>query len=209
MDSKAASLAKELVALQDPLWRLALKLTGNRDDAQDLTQDTLLKALQHAAGFRGDASLKTWATRILVNTYLTQERKKPPHKSLALEYIPVPDWSANPERVVVKRELQWCIHHTLIHHLPERYAAALTLREYEGLSYREISHILNVTAGTAKVLVHRSRRAFKRHLEASGCYSYVQDYSCICDGVTAGLLPIKQLNDNSSSEFTGSCADGS
>lgn len=187
-------ITEEVIAAQDQLYRLAYRLTGNREDANDLTQDTLLKALQYVCGFRGEAALKTWLKKILVNTFLTQKRKHQDHTSIALEYLPAPDWSANPENVVVKRELQWCIAHTLAHHLPERYAVALTLREFEGLPYKVIAQTMSISEGTAKVLVYRSRQAFRRHLERSGCYSYVRDYRCICDGVRDGLLPIKELH---------------
>lgn len=176
-------IADEIALLQDDLYRLACRLTGNPHDAQDLTQDALLKALRHAGGYRGDAALKTWLTKVLVNTFLSLKQKKQRHVSLALAYLPAPDWSANPEKIVVKRELQWCIRHTLAHHLPQRYAAVLILREYERCSYREIAQILNVSEGNAKVLVYRSRRAFRRHLQQSGCYSFVREYRCICDGV--------------------------
>lgn len=200
-DLTGRELSAEMVAAQEQLWRLAYKLTGDREDAGDLTQETMLKALQQLAGFRGEAALKTWLTKILVNTFLTQKRKSRPHVSIALEYLPVPDWSANPEKVVVKRELQWCLQHTLIHHLPERYSAALTMREYEGMRYKEIAMVLNISVAAAKVLVHRSRRAFRRHLEQSGCYSYVKDYSCVCSGVVDGLLPMKELHYGNSNSY--------
>jgi len=65
----------------------------------------------------------------------------------------------------------------------------LALREFEGMSYKDIAGILEISPGTAKVLVFRSRRAFRRHLEKSGCFAYVRDYNCVCDGVRDGLLP--------------------
>ncbi|MBS4029911.1 MAG: RNA polymerase sigma factor [Clostridiales bacterium] len=174
---------------RDYLQQLALRLTGDNNDAQDLVQDTLLKAYEHANSFRGEAAVKTWLTKILVNTFLTQKRKKKDHVSIALDTLPAPDWSANPEKIIVKRELQWCINHTLTYHLPQRYGTALALREFEGMSYKDIAGILEISPGTAKVLVFRSRRAFRRHLEKSGCFAYVRDYNCVCDGVRDGLLP--------------------
>lgn len=174
---------------RDYLQQLAFRLTGDNNDAQDLVQDTLLKAYEHINSFRSQATIKTWLTKILVNTFLTQKRTKKDHVSIVLDYIPAPDWSANPEKIIVKRELQWCINHTLTCHLPERYGTALALREFEGMSYNDIAGILEISPGTAKVLVFRSRRAFRRHLEKSGCFAYVRDYNCVCDGVQDGLLP--------------------
>jgi RNA polymerase sigma-70 factor (ECF subfamily) len=187
------AISEEIIVLREQMSTLAFRLTGNTEEANDLTQDTLLKALEKSCGFRQEAAVKTWLTKIMINTFLSQKKKFRDHVSLEVERLPAPDWSANPEKIVVKRELQWCIQHTLDHHITQRYAVALTLRELHGLRYKEIADVLGVELGTAKVLVHRSRQAFRRHLEQSGCYFYVRDYSCICDGVRDGLSPIKEL----------------
>lgn len=193
MENKQRIISGEISDLRQHMNRLAYRLTGNADEANDLTQETLLKALEKACSFRRDAAVKTWLTKIMVNTFLSQKKKRKEHFSIELERLPAPDWSTNPEKIVIKRELQWCLQHTLNHHLTERYAVALTLRELHGLHYKEIAEVLDIGENTAKVLVHRSRRAFRRHLEQSGCYAYVKDYCCICDGVADGAVPLKEL----------------
>jgi RNA polymerase sigma-70 factor (ECF subfamily) len=171
----------------DSLQKLAFHLTGHKEDADDLFQETLLRAYRYAGNFRGESSLKTWLTRILINSFLQEKRKKREHISLCLDYLPAPDWSQNPEKIIVKRELEWCITHTLSQHLHPRYSAALAMREFEGMSYKEIAESLSVTLAVAKSLIFRGRRAFRRHLEKSGCFAYVKDYDCICEGVKDGF----------------------
>lgn len=184
-------LSETATLYSENLHKLAYHLTGNHEDAQDLVQEAFLRAHSGAAGFRGEASVKTWLTRILINTFL-QDRRKRQHVSLALDYLPAPDWSQNPEKIVVRRELQWCISHILSCHIPQRYAAALTLREVEGMSHREIAQTLGVSLSVAKVLIFRARRSFRHHLEMSGCIAYIRDYSCVCDCAGDGAPLLRQ-----------------
>lgn len=149
---------------QNYIYRLAYRLCGNQVEAEDLAQETFLRAFENLAGFRQDAGIRTWLCRIAVNTYLTKRRRRPKHESLTLEILPAPDWSSNPERVVIKRELLWCINHTLQQHLPRNYQTILVLRELEQLSYEEIAVVLNVSVSTVKSRLHRARLAIRDHL---------------------------------------------
>lgn len=193
---KKTELLSSFTSCEGYLFSMARRLTENNEDARDLLQDTFLKALEHAETFRGEASLKTWLSKILFNTFLTQKRKKKEHVSMALDTLPAPEQSANPEKVVVKRELAWCIRQTLSQHLPKRYRAVLVMRDINGQSYNEIAETLEVSLATVKSLVYRSRRAFRRHLERSGCYAYVKDYRCICDGVSDGNFPLSSCRND-------------
>jgi RNA polymerase sigma-70 factor (ECF subfamily) len=165
------------------IYRLSYRLCGNQVEAEDLAQETFLKAFENLAGFRQEASLRTWLCRIAVNVYLAKRRKRPKHESITLEILPPPDWSSNPERVVIKRELLWCINHTLQQHLPHNYRTILVLRELEQLSYEEIAAVLNVSASTVRSRLHRARLAFRDHLLKSGCAGLMRDYTCYCEGV--------------------------
>jgi RNA polymerase sigma-70 factor (ECF subfamily) len=168
---------------QHYVYRLAYRLCGNQVEAEDLAQETFLRAFENLAGFRQDAGLRTWLCRIAINAYLTKRRRRPKHESLTLEILPAPDWSSNPERVVIKRELLWCINHTLQQHLPRNYRTILVLREFEQLSYEEIAVVLNVSVSTVKSRLHRARLAFRDHLIKSGCAGLMKDYTCYCEGV--------------------------
>ncbi len=165
------------------IYNLAYRLCNDPHEADDITQETFLKAFEHLAGFRQEASLRTWLSRITVNTYLAKKQKRLKHRSIALEILPVPDWSGNPERIVIRRELRWCIHHILQHHLPRNYRVVLVLRDLNRLSYEEIATVLGVSVSAVKSRLHRARLAYRDHLLKSGCAGLVKDYSCYCEGV--------------------------
>ena len=165
------------------IYNLAYHLCGNQTEAEDLAQETFLKAFENLSGFRQEAGLRTWLCRIAVNTYLAKRRRRPRHESIALEILPAPDWSNNPERVVIRRELLWCVHHTLQQHLPRHYRTILVLREIEQLDYQEIAEVLGISVSSVKSRLHRARRAFRDHLLNSGCAGLMRDYTCYCEGV--------------------------
>ncbi len=172
---------EELGQYQRYVFNLAYHLCNDIDEADDLTQETFLKACEHLPDFRGEAGLRTWLGRIAINAFLARKRKKVRHESISLETIP--DWAGNPERVVVRRELQWCIRHTLQHHLREDHRLVLILRDLHHLSYDEIAGVLGISSSAVKSRLHRARMAFRNHLVKSGCAGLVGDYACFCEGV--------------------------
>lgn len=165
------------------IYNLSYHLCNDPHEADDLTQETFLKAFQNLAGFRGEASLRTWISRIAVNTYLARRRKQIRHRSIVLEVLPAPGWSGNPEQVVIRRELQWCIHHILQHHVSRDHRVILALRDLNGLSYEEVAGVLGISVGAVKSRLHRARRAFRDHLIKAGCAGLLREYTCYCEGV--------------------------
>ncbi len=168
---------------QHYLYNLAYRLCNDHHEADDLTQETFLKAFENLRGFRGESSLRTWLSRIALNTYLAKRRKRLKHESINLGTVSVPDWSGNPERMAIMRELQWCIHHSLRFHLSRNYRVALVLRDLNGFSYVEISGMLDISVSAVKSRLHRARQALRDHLLKSGCAGLAKDYSCYCEGV--------------------------
>lgn len=168
---------------QHYVYNLAYHLCNNRDEADDLTQETFLRAFEHLPEFRGEAGLRTWLGRIAINAFLATKRRPARHVSLALETIPAPDWSADPERVVIRRELQWCIHHVLQHHLREDHKLVLILRDLHQFGYGDIARMLGISLTAVKSRLHRARKAYRDHLVKSGCAEFVRDYTCWCEGV--------------------------
>ncbi len=174
---------EEIVAAHHTyIYNLAYQLCNNKHDAEDLTQETFIRVFQHLDRFRGDASLRTWISKIAVNIFLAKKRKKGEHKSVSFGYITPEDSSADPERVIVRREFQWCIHHILEQHMPKPYKVVLVLRDLNEFSYKEISSMLEVPVTTVKSRIHRARKAYRDHLLKSGCVKLVKDYTCYCDG---------------------------
>ncbi len=168
---------------QHYVYNFAYRLCNDRAEADDLTQETFLKAFENLRGFRGESSLRTWLSRITLNTYLGKRRKRLKHDSINLGSVSVPDWSGNPERIAIMRELQWCVHHSLRYHLSRNYRVVLVLRDLNGFSYAEIAGMLYVSVSAVKSRLHRARLALRDHLRKSGCAGLVKDYSCYCEGV--------------------------
>ncbi|MGB7294987.1 MAG: RNA polymerase sigma factor [Candidatus Aminicenantales bacterium] len=168
---------------QKYLYNLMLRLTGDAAAADDLTQETLLKAYEKISSFRRRAAFRTWITRIAINIFRNEHRKKARHSSLCLGQVLVPGSGASPERLVIKRELQWCILHNLRYHLPRKYREVLVLRDLQHLSYREISRILDCSVSLTKTRLHRARKLFQDQFIAGRCRAYADDYLCICEGI--------------------------
>ena len=167
------------------IFKLLWHLTSDRELAADLTQETLLRAWRGYSTFRGDASLKTWLTRIALNVHSSDRLRqgRHPHVTPVLETLRVPDSSSDPARVIFKREFRWCISHVLQHHVSEAQRVALVLRDLQGLSYQEMAKALGTSVGAVKSRLHRARLAVRDHLKRSGCEALVRDYACTCDGV--------------------------
>jgi RNA polymerase sigma-70 factor (ECF subfamily) len=161
------------------IYNLAYRLCSNTEDADDLTQETFIKAFKHYEKFRGEASVRTWLSRITINCFRDSKRREHPHISLNLGIVPCSH--GDPERIIIRKDLQWCILHVLLHHVPEDHKVVLVLREVYGYSYQEIADILQISVGAVKSRLHRGRLYFHNHLIKSGCVSYVKDYTCYCE----------------------------
>lgn len=168
---------------QQSIYNLAYYLCNDSNEADDITQETFLRAFENLDKFRHEASLRTWLHRIATNIYLGKKRKQRKHESISLGEMKVPDCSGNPERIVIRRELQWCIKHVLEHHLPrQEYKVVIVLRDINGLSYKEIADVLDISVPAVKSRLHRARQAFRDHLVKAGCVALVKDYVCYCEG---------------------------
>ena len=165
------------------IYNLLYQLTCNEADADDLTQETFIRVYEKIGGFRSEASLRTWMSRIAINIFRASKRKMPRHGDMRLGEIQIPSTSKDPERIVIKRELQWCIMHILQQHLIEEYREVVVLRDLQGFSYGEIGKILRIPVGTVKTRLHRARKVLQDHFVQNRCKAFVNEYFCICDGV--------------------------
>ena len=102
-----------------------------------------------------------------------------------LDQIQLPNQEGNPERILIKREMQWCVAHVLQYHLRRHHREVLVLRDLQGFSYAEISEILGISLSSVKTRLHRARMAFRDHFIRYGCKAMVEEYICFCDEVEA------------------------
>jgi RNA polymerase sigma-70 factor, ECF subfamily len=158
---------------EQPVYSLVSRLVDDPGDAADVAQEVFLKVFRKVAGFRSESSLKTWIYRIAVNEARNQRRWFIRHrgKEIALESESdaqgPQDWLSDPGRspyqAAVDEETHALIESAL-QKVNANYRAALVLREVEGLSYEEISEVLEVSLGTVKSRILRGRESLRRHL---------------------------------------------
>jgi RNA polymerase sigma-70 factor (ECF subfamily) len=140
---------------RDRLWAVALRTTGDPDEAADALQDALLSAHRSAASFRGDAQVTTWLHRIVVNACLDRLRR-----AKARPTVPLPEHDSahpiEPSDPLGRRELAWEIDRAL-RTLPDEQRAALVLVDVEGYSVDETADLLGIPTGTVKSRCARGR----------------------------------------------------
>jgi RNA polymerase sigma factor (sigma-70 family) len=142
----------------DAAYNLARWLTRNDRDAEDLVQESYLRAFRFFDGFRGDNS-RAWLLKIVRNTFYTSTRHRTlePAASLDEELLDVECESCDPETIALASADQDLLRQAL-ESLPAEYREALVLRELEGLSYREIAVIAAVPLGTVMSRLARARK---------------------------------------------------
>ncbi len=155
----------------DGVFTLALRLSGNTSDAQDIAQEALLKAIRGLPDFRGESSLNTWVYRITVNTWKNWLRSNSRHGGVAVPLGPVadiscphlPDIDCDMGKTLEAEEAKSAVYSALSE-MPPEDRAILTLRELDGCSYAEIAHILGLAEGTVKSRLFRAREVLRGKL---------------------------------------------
>lgn len=169
-----SEFARFVDAYSPQVYRLALKMLNTPQDAEDVLQNTFIKALQHIANFEGRSSLSTWLYRIAANEALMMIRKRKPETSLTdlvpeddelSDYTPenLTDWCCLPEEEFVNAEARVHLDRA-IHHLPDTLRVVFLLRDIEGLSIEETGQVLNLTETTVKTRLLRARLRLREDL---------------------------------------------
>lgn len=165
---------KQVKTYEKAFYHFAYRLTGNHDDALDLTQEGLLKAYGAFHRFKTGTSFDRWVYQIIYRLFIDQYRKKKRRPFVAsLDESPpyleqdktkeIPDYSRLPEDYALRHELADTIQKALLR-LPEEFRAAVVLCDVQGFSYEEISNILQCSLGTVRSRIHRGRRQLREYL---------------------------------------------
>jgi len=158
------------------LYRVARGVVRNDSEAEDIVQETYVRAFTSLGGFRGDASLSTWLTRIALNEALGRLRRSRPTVGLdAIDrgetqearviMFPSSMTSADPETALVRRQVRELLEQT-IEELPEPFRIVFILRDIEKLSTEETAAHLAIAPETVKTRLHRARRRMRGKLAA-------------------------------------------
>lgn len=159
---------------QHKVSKLIMRYVRDMDEALDLTQETFIKAWKALPGFRGESQFYTWLYRIAVNTaknHLSTAHQQAHMVELDADetdqYAATPGLvtAETPENLHNETELHAVLKKALSE-LPEDLRSAITLREFEGLSYEEIAEVMDCPIGTVRSRIFRAREALDKHLQA-------------------------------------------
>lgn len=155
------------------VYRTALGIVGNPEDAEEALQDTFLKTYQHLKEFRRDARFTTWLTRIAINAALNKLRGQRATTSLddegelSAELMPqrCEPWQESPERLYAKEEIRLIVQEA-IQSLPPEYRAVLVLRDISELDTVQTAEALGLTIAATKSRLLRARLMVRERLAA-------------------------------------------
>jgi RNA polymerase sigma-70 factor (ECF subfamily) len=157
IESGDADAAETFVREHYPaVLRLATRLTGKSEDAEDITQETFLTARRKIGTYRGGASLRTWIHKIAFNQYRQWRRKR--------QLLPLQDYDQPSHDPGIKSfETGHMLANAMLG-IPEKQREAFILFEVEQLSMNEVAHVLGIPTGTAKARVAYARQSLRRQL---------------------------------------------
>jgi len=166
-------------AFHGKLSRYSFLMCGQREDAEEVAQETLLKVFEGIDRLRDPSRLKAWVFRIAKNECFMKRRKSvfAPKAELSLDElkprkagngdsvgIEIADWSSLPDELLLDAELHEAVAQS-IQQLPDTYRSVVLLRDVEELTTEETAEILDISPDTVKTRLHRGRLAVRQHLD--------------------------------------------
>ena len=192
-EQRAARFERDALPFLDQLYGAALRMTRNPADAEDLVQETFVKAFAAFASFTEGTNLRAWLFRILTNTFINTYRKKQ-RQPLQTDTDDLDDWQMAKSQAYTTGELRSAEAEALdrlpndvindaLAQVPEDFRVAVYLADVEGFSYKEIAEMMETPIGTVMSRLHRGRKILRTLLE---------DYA-----IAEGYLPAHKAGDES------------
>ena len=151
---------------QTEVYTLALRLTGNEEDARDVVQDTYIRVMKGIRRFRGESSISTWLYRVTANTAYSFLQRNKRHKAQSLhdieETMPI-EGGARPDDEIVNSELRDRLN-AAVADLPPAYRTVVVLKDIYGLPHEEIAEAIGISETACKVRLFRARRKLREVL---------------------------------------------
>ena len=155
-------------------YNIAYRLTGNHADAEDLTQESFLRAFRFFDRYNRDMPFENWLYRIMSRVFIDELRKRPRFKTQSLDQplnpgasgdaeilLEIADFDSNPENQMMSDTLDEHLQ-TALNALPEEFRMAVILADVEGLSYEEIAETMHTSLGTVRSRLHRGRKLLRQ-----------------------------------------------
>lgn len=156
-------------------YNVAYRMTGNHADAEDLAQDTFLKAYRFFGNYKRDLPFDNWLYRIMSNIFVDWLRRRPKVHIRSLDEpirqeegestLELPDTAEGPEALALSFELDAEMQSAL-NTLPKDFRLTVILSDIEGLSYEEVSEVMGCSIGTVRSRLHRGRKLLRENLRA-------------------------------------------
>lgn len=176
----AESFERIVLAYQQKVFNLAYRLLGEREEAEDLTQEVFINVYRHLSKFRGQSQFSTWIYQVTMNhcrnrlKYLkrryhhaTESLDDPLHTSEGEIDRDLPDEGDVPDDVLYRQQVQWLVQ-VALGRLREDYREVVVLRDIQDLSYQEMTEVLGLPEGTIKSRLHRARLELRGTLRRLG-----------------------------------------
>jgi RNA polymerase sigma-70 factor, ECF subfamily len=173
--AEADPFETEALAFLDALYRTGLRMTRSEAEAEDLVQETYIKAFRHRDQFTPGTNLKAWLFRILTNTFINQYRRKASRPETTelddvdesilyrhMRDVSPGSSSPDPEAALIDNTLSGEVKEAL-ESLPEKFRTTVLL-DVEGFSYKEIAQMLDIPIGTVMSRLHRGRKYLQKQL---------------------------------------------
>lgn len=157
------SFQHDILPLKNELYRLALRITLSREEAEDVVQETMIKVWNNRERWNDIDSIEAYCLTICRNLALDALRKKENlHESIDEKMMQSPNFATHnlQDRIIQQERVQ--IVRKLVDALPEKQRSCMQLRDFEGKSYKEIATILNISEEQVKINIFRARQAIKQ-----------------------------------------------
>ena len=162
---KEISFRNDVLPLKNKLFRLALRITLNREEAEDVVQDTLMKVWNSRDKWQQLESIEAYSLTIARNLSLDRIKKMDNNNgSLEEEQVERQDQASTPSELMIQKD-KLDIVRKIIDELPEKQRSCLQLRDIEGKAYKEIANILSITEEQVKVNIFRARQTVKQRFQ--------------------------------------------
>jgi RNA polymerase sigma-70 factor (ECF subfamily) len=170
---------EEIVAkYEKKIFNLILRHIGDREEAEDLTQETFLNAYRSFGSFRGECKIHTWLCQIALNQCKNRFRQRDRRRSVegpsldspaagsseAVPPLEIADWDQSPQEVLIRNETYRYVLKA-IHCLPDDYRTVIVLCDLQQMSYQQIAQITNLSLEAVKTRIHRGRLMLRRKLD--------------------------------------------